>query len=106
MRHLDPRELKEYLTQAESPPLLLDVREPWEYAIAHIAGSRLVPMRDIPTLLHELDLDRETVVICHHGIRSAQAAYFLERCGFSKVINLRGGVDAWAKQVDPTLSLY
>jgi rhodanese-related sulfurtransferase len=106
VRHFDPRELRDYLTQAETPPLLLDVREPWEYAVAHIEGSQLVPMRDLPHTLHDLDRDREVVVICHHGVRSFQAAYFLERSGFAKVVNLTGGIHAWARQVDSSMQQY
>ena len=84
-------------------PLLLDVREPWEYRIVHLEGSTLVPMRQIPQQAEALDPDRETVVICHHGIRSRQVARFLESRGFSNVINLAGGIDAWARNTDPEL---
>jgi rhodanese-related sulfurtransferase len=87
-------------------PLLLDVREPWEYEKARIAGAQLVPMRDVPKRLDEIDQDKEVVAICHHGGRSAQVAMFLEKAGYAKIHNLVGGVDAWSRTVDPTVPLY
>jgi rhodanese-related sulfurtransferase len=106
MRHFTARELDAHLQNAQAAPLLLDVREPWEFATCHIAGSRLVPMRAIADTLAELDPARETVVICHHGIRSRAAGAFLERQGFSNIINLSGGVDAWAREVDRAMPVY
>ncbi len=106
MRHFTPRELKEYLETANPPPLLLDVREPWEYQVCHIDGAQLLPMRQIPVTSQALDQTRETVVICHHGVRSYQVSYYLERLGFSNIINLTGGIAAWARDVDPTMPTY
>jgi rhodanese-related sulfurtransferase len=106
MRDLRPAELQAYLAETPEPPLLIDVREPWEYQIAHLQGSRLVPLRTVPGLVGELDPGQELVVICHHGVRSRQAAYFLERNGFERVINLAGGIDAWAREVDREMPLY
>lgn len=107
MRQISASELKDYLSKASKPPLLLDVREPWEYERCRIDGAQLVPMRDIPTQAGALDPDRETVVICHHGIRSFSVARFLEgQMGFSNVINLTGGVAAWARDVDPDMPVY
>ena len=106
MRELTSDECKTYLDQATDKPLLLDVREPWEYRIVHLEGSTLVPMRQIPQQAEALDPDRETVVICHHGIRSRQVARFLESRGFSNVINLAGGIDAWARNTDTELPVY
>lgn len=106
MRDLGPRDLQAHLAAAPEPPLLLDVREPWEFEICHIAGSTLVPMRGIPAALGQLDPARETVVICHHGIRSRQVAWYLERMGFTRIVNLSGGVDAWAREVDPGMPVY
>ncbi len=105
MRHFRPFELKAYLENA-GQPLLLDVREPWEFQICHIAGSRLVPMRKIPQEIETLEPSQETVLICHHGIRSRQVGYFLENAGFTHLINLTGGVEAWAKEVDPNMPTY
>jgi rhodanese-related sulfurtransferase len=107
MRHLGPAELKAWLDDpARAQPLLLDVREPWEFDVCHIQGSALLPMRAIQARLQELDPARETVVICHHGVRSYHVARFLEHNGFSNVINLTGGVDGWAKAADPSMPTY
>jgi len=106
MRDLRPRELEALLAATTEPPLLLDVREPWEYGICQLAGSTLVPMRQIPAAASRLDPHRETVVICHHGIRSRQVALYLEQRGFTRIINLSGGVDAWAREVDPGMAIY
>ncbi|CAK0758576.1 Rhodanese-related sulfurtransferase [Gammaproteobacteria bacterium] len=106
MRHLSPMQLKEYLNQARVAPFLLDVREPWEYQVCRLEGAQLLPMRQIPTSYQTLDKNRETVVICHHGVRSYQVAYFLEHMGFTNVINLTGGVAAWARDVDPAMPVY
>lgn len=108
MQRFSAQQLAEYLQQCEKPPLLLDVREPWEFARCHIAGSELIPMRQIPLALDQdqLDPQQEIVVICHHGIRSRQVAYYLEQQGFTKLINLEGGVEAWAQDVDPTMERY
>ncbi len=86
-------------------PVLLDVREPWEFALSRIEGSKLVPMGEVPVRLAELDPRAETVVICHHGIRSADVALFLSRSGFEKVLNLEGGLDAYS-DVDPSVPHY
>jgi rhodanese-related sulfurtransferase len=106
MRHMTARELQAYLEQAEEKPLLLDVREPWEFQHCHIEGSELIPMGQIPAAFPELDFDRETVVICHHGIRSRHVALYLENMGFTNLINLSGGVAAWAREVDPHMPTY
>jgi rhodanese-related sulfurtransferase len=106
MRRFSALDLKSYLEQCEQPPMLLDVREPWEFERCHLDGSVLIPMREIPASLEALDQENEIVVICHHGIRSRQVAYYLEHEGFDKVINLEGGVEAWAQDVDPTMQRY
>ena len=107
MRQISPAQLAQRLNDAQQPaPLLLDVREPWELEICLIEGSGAMPMGSVPARFPELDRDRETVVICHHGGRSAQVCMFLERQGFSSVINLAGGVAGWAAQVDPRMAQY
>lgn len=107
MRQITATELAERLADPHgSKPFLLDVREPVEFEICRIEGSTLMPMASVPARQTELDPDDEIVVICHHGGRSAQVCMFLERQGFSKVINLAGGVAAWAAQVDPTMPQY
>jgi rhodanese-related sulfurtransferase len=107
MQQITPRELDALLRRSDDEaPLLLDVREPWEFGICHIDGARLIPMRQIPSSIAELDGERPVVVICHHGIRSQQVALYLEHHGFSRVINLRGGVAGWAQDVDPSMPTY
>ena len=106
MKNLTPRDLQAYLQEAEPPPLLVDVREPWEYQRVRLPNSKLIPMRQIPAALASLDEEQEIVVICHHGIRSRQVAFFLEHRGFTRIINLHGGIDAWAREVDLTMPLY
>ena len=98
--------LKEHLDSTDNDPLLLDVREPWEFERCHIEGSVLVPMRDIMSRMAELDPDRETVVICHHGIRSRRICQVLASNGFTNLINLSDGVDGWAKTVDLEMEVY
>ena len=106
MRDFTPGQLHEYLANAAVQPLLLDVREPWEYRICRIEGSQLIPMGQLTAALNALDPNRETVVICHHGVRSRQVAMFLDYQGFRNVINLAGGVDAWARDVDRQMPTY
>ncbi|MBB1075461.1 sulfurtransferase [Rhodoferax sp. 4810] len=106
MRQLMPSELATFLRTSPEPPLLLDVREPWEFSICQFDNAQLVPMRQIPDLLPTLDPDRPVVVICHHGIRSQQVARYLEHHGLRQVINLRGGIDAWAREVDFSMPTY
>jgi rhodanese-related sulfurtransferase len=106
MREFSAQELRAYLNAAAEQPLLLDVREPWEFDKARIEGSTLVPMRSVPDRLQELDPERETVVICHHGIRSRMVGHFLESQGFSNIINLSGGVASWASDVDQQMPTY
>jgi len=86
--------------------LLLDVREPNEYAFAHIQGSVHIPLRQLPERAGELDKEQETVVLCHHGMRSQQACLFLEHSGFNRLYNLKGGIDAWSLVCDPSIPRY
>lgn len=106
MQEYSARQLHQYLASTDSDPLLLDVREPWEFQICHLEGSELIPMGRLPSALGSLDPDRETVVICHHGIRSRQVARFLDYQGFRRVINLSGGVAEWARDVDRHMPTY
>ena len=107
MRQLSVQELHALLEGAPpSRPRLLDVREPWEFQLAHIDGSELLPMQTIPHQVDQLDRSHPTVVICHHGTRSLQVVAFLERHGFENLHNLQGGIDAWARQVDSRVPLY
>ena len=107
MQHLTTPELATWLENTErSNPILLDVREPWEFQTCQIDGSLTMPMNTIPGKLSELDVGHTIVCICHHGVRSMQVALFLEHNGFDKVSNLTGGVHAWAQQVDSTMPTY
>jgi rhodanese-related sulfurtransferase len=87
-------------------PVLLDVREPWEFERAHIEGAQLVPMREVPGRLQEIDKQKPIVAICHHGGRSMQVAVFLQKAGYNDLHNLSGGVDAWSRAVDPSVPVY
>jgi len=104
MREFNAKKLQEYLK--ENSPFLLDVRQSWEYDICHLDNSTLIAMAQIPSELDNLDKERETVVICHHGIRSRMIGRYLESEGFNNVINLSGGVDEWAKTVDSKMPTY
>jgi len=103
---MSPQQVFNYLQTNTSKPLLLDVREPWEYDICHIEGSHLIPMQRIPAKINQLDPLQETIVICHHGIRSKIVSSFLEQAQFKDIINLLGGVNTWAQEVDPAMASY
>lgn len=105
MQHFTPLQLVEHLDKNEQKLTLLDVREPWEFETCHISDSILIPMGEIPNRFDQLNKDLPIVVICHHGIRSLKVAMFLEHHGF-EMINLDGGVDAWAKEVDLNMPKY
>ncbi len=107
MKQLSATALQTWLADSNRPaPLLLDVREPGEFKLCQIAGSENRPMQTIPQMVTELDDERPTVVICHHGMRSYQVGVFLERSGFSDIYNLDGGVAAWADAVNPAMARY
>lgn len=86
--------------------VLLDVREPYERDLARIEPSIHIPMRDVPDRLDEIPKDREIVVYCHGGARSAMIAGYLEGKGYRRVVNLKGGIDAWSVTVDPEVPRY
>jgi rhodanese-related sulfurtransferase len=101
-----PEEVKRKLESGE-PMLLLDVREGWEYDTARIDGSKLMPMGDVPMRAHqELDPEEHIVVICHHGVRSANVANWLRQQGFENAQSMRGGIDLWSRSVDSEVPLY
>ena len=107
MKELGGRDVLEMRAQS---PLLLDVREPWEFALAAIRVEGLrtlhIPMNEVPGRLSELDAAQPVVCICHHGMRSAQVVAFLERQGFHAAYNLAGGIEAWSEQVDASVPRY
>jgi len=98
-------ELKRRL-EAHEPLVVVDVRDPWETALARLDNAVHIPMEEIEHRTAELDPQAETVVYCHHGVRSAAVAEYLARNGFGKVWNLEGGIDQWARKVDPRMKRY
>ena len=107
MRQISARHLSDWLADSRrGAPLLLDVREPWEYEHCAIAGSISMPMASVPLRLAELPAAAEVVCICHHGARSMQVALFLESRGYAALANLVGGIDAWSRDVDPAVARY
>jgi adenylyltransferase/sulfurtransferase len=99
------RQLKDWMDQKKDI-VVVDVREPWEYEINHIEGSRLIPLSQLPERMNELSTADQIVVQCQSGIRSAQATQFLNRMGFKKAKNLKGGIKAWGQEVDPLMPMY
>jgi rhodanese-related sulfurtransferase len=85
---------------------VLDVREPWEIEICHLAGALTIPLQSLPARVGEVPSDRPVVVLCHHGMRSLQAATWLHRAGLVNAVNLAGGIDAWARQIEPSMGVY
>ncbi|MET0852780.1 MAG: rhodanese-like domain-containing protein [Candidatus Rokuibacteriota bacterium] len=102
---ISPQELKGRLDRRE-PIVLLDVRDPWETALVRLDNAVHIPMDEIETRADELDAREETVVYCHHGVRSAAVADYLRSIGFPRVMNLAGGVDEWARTVDRSMKRY
>lgn len=94
------------LRNSETPPALIDVREPWEHAIAHLDEATLLPLGQIYEWAPALDKEADYVIVCHHGQRSAAVCQFLSGMGFKRVINLSGGMDAWSITVDRTVPRY
>ena len=102
---ITPAELQER-REREGQLLLIDVREPEEYELAHIEGARLLPLSQFNDWADKLDPALETVVMCHHGIRSAQVCAYLARQGFRNLSNLEGGIDRWSCEVDRNVPRY
>jgi adenylyltransferase/sulfurtransferase len=101
---LSVKELKHRMDAGEDV-FILDVREPYEYQIANI-GGKLIPQNDVPQRLAEIDRDREIVVHCRSGVRSQRIAELLSQAGYPKVVNLAGGILAWADEIDPKMQKY
>ncbi|MEZ5646598.1 MAG: rhodanese-like domain-containing protein [Burkholderiaceae bacterium] len=116
MMSVSPAHLDDWLAQASTDPaagrlpVVLDVREPWEFQTASVRpeGFELVqmPMRSVPARFHELDRSQPIACLCHHGARSAQVVHFLMQNGFSAVVNIQGGINAWSHLRDPAVPLY
>ena len=107
MQYLTPAQLSEWIADdSRSKPVLLDVREPWEFELCRLEDSIHIPMASVPVRMEELDSERDLVMICHHGARSYQVASFLEQRGFTRLYNLESGIDGWARTVDPSMPKY
>ncbi len=103
---ITPEELKSHLDRKQAVRLL-DVREAWEFQLARIEGSLPIPMGEIPARANrELDPEDHIVVICHHGVRSANVTQWLRQQGFEQAQSLRGGLDRWSRVVDPAVPTY
>jgi rhodanese-related sulfurtransferase len=102
---ITPRETKELLAR-DGNVLLVDVREPWEYDTAHIEGSVLIPLREIPGNLQRIENAEEVVVFCHHGMRSLDAAAWLRSQGVAGARSMAGGIDRWSSEIDPAIPRY
>ena len=87
-------------------PVLLDVREGFEREICHIPGSSHIPLGQLPAQADALPRDTEIIVYCHHGARSLRAAKFLRERGFDKAVSMAGGIDQWAREIDPSMTRY
>jgi rhodanese-related sulfurtransferase len=102
-----PTQLAQWRDDAtREPPLLVDVREPWEFDYCRIEGSHSIPLSQLGQRRSELPTDRPLVMVCHHGLRSQHAAMLLHGAGYTRVHNLQGGVEAWAQDVDPSMPRY
>jgi len=104
IREITPTELQQLLA-AENPPSLIDVREEGEAAICTIEGSTLIPMNSLPQRLQEIPRDRPVVLYCHAGMRSMMAGEWLSQQGF-EALSLAGGIDRWAREVEPEMNRY
>jgi adenylyltransferase/sulfurtransferase len=105
MDEITPQELKARLAGSDRP-LLLDVRQDWETRLARLENAVHIPIEEIELRVDELNADDEIVVYCHQGVRSAAVAEYLRSLGFKSVQNLTGGLDLWARTVDPGMRRY
>jgi rhodanese-related sulfurtransferase len=104
---IGPEELKKLLEAGNSDVVVLDVREAWEVQTASMSHHKHIPMNEIPARYNqELAQEKHMVVVCHHGVRSMNVTIWLRRQGFEKVQSLSGGIDRWARQIDPSVPVY
>jgi rhodanese-related sulfurtransferase len=105
-----PSEFDDWLQSQPQPPLLLDVREPWEVQTAAVVPQGFevvaIPMNQVPARLGELPRDRPIACLCHHGARSQRVATFLEQQGYQDVANITGGIELWSRERDPAVPRY
>lgn len=116
MQSIRPSQFSDWLQHAatEQPgakPVLLDVREPWEFQTASVPADDSfalvqMPMRSVPARYLELDRSQPIACLCHHGARSAQVVHFLMQQGFDNVVNVHGGINAWSHERDPGVPMY
>lgn len=111
IEHIRPAQLADWITAHEADnPLVLDVREPWELQTASVTAQGFelmaIPMAQLPMRLNDLDPARPIACLCHHGVRSMRVAAFLLQNGFDTVANITGGIDAWSRELDPSVPLY
>jgi rhodanese-related sulfurtransferase len=102
---ITPREVKELLAQGKKF-LFVDVREPWEFDASRIEGATLVPLREIPAHLAQFEQAEEVVLLCHHGMRSLDAAAWLRSQGVAGARSMAGGIDRWSEEIDPSVPRY
>lgn len=106
MNSITPKELKQLL-DSETEIILIDVREQFEYNICHLNNAQLIPLNTLPANLQKIDLAKQVVVYCHHGVRSAYAINYIQQVtGTNNLYNLTGGIDAWANEVDTSMPVY
>lgn len=106
MQSISATDLNMALKQTKDDWFLLDVREPFEFAICHIEGAVNISMREVSARFTEIKNHKLIVCICHHGVRSLQVCQYLESLSVSGIYNLQGGIDAWAREVDVTMPRY
>jgi rhodanese-related sulfurtransferase len=105
MTEITPGDLKAALDRRQAP-LLLDVRQDWETRLCRLPNAVHIPIEEIEVRVEELNPQDDIVVYCHQGVRSAAVAEYLRSLGFARVRNLSGGLDAWARTIDPTMRRY
>ena len=105
IKEISAEELKTKLDNGEKITLV-DVRETDEYEICHLEGAKLIPLRQLPKHLNEINKNQPIIFYCHYGMRSAQAVLWLNQNGFANVANLRGGIDEWARTIEPEMERY
>lgn len=103
---VNPEEVKRRLDADPGALVLLDIRRPDELLLAEVPGAVHVPMNEVPQALDRLERSAEYVVMCHHGIRSTLVCNYLRTRGYPRVSNLRGGIEAWSQEADPTVGRY
>ncbi len=106
IKQMSASELKQRLDTHGHDFVLLDVRDPWELQICSLSDSVEIPMGQIPARLDEIDPQQDVVIICHYGIRSQQVAYYLQSASYENLYNLRGGISAWSRDIDPSVPTY